>query len=197
MKRSAPVIIILLLPLAGCAQPPVDEIATPSDPVASPDRRPATGRKPVGEDLTELARQQNSPGLQPKVPTRRGVVSPTRKRPKLRRTDAGFVAKLPGASKVPTPAYYRGKIYTGGYGTYELHALAADTGRTEWSLHLSDDGPTAPACQDGVCVFNTYSCTMFGVDAETGEHLWSWWLGSPQLATPVIAGDSVYTSYPG
>ncbi len=197
MKRSAPVTIILLLPLAGCAQPPVDEIATPSDPVASPDRRPATGRKPVGEDLTALARQQNSPGLQPKVPTRRGVVSPTRTRPKLRRNDAGFVAKLPGASKVPTPAYYRGKIYTGGYGTYELHALAADTGKTEWSLHLSDDGPTAPACEDGVCVFNTYSCTMFGVDAETGEHLWSWWLGSPQLATPVIAGDSVYTSYPG
>ena len=38
---------------------------------------------------------------------------------------------------------------------------------------------------------------MFGVDADTGEHLWSWWLGSPQLATPVVAGDTVYTSYPG
>ncbi len=97
---------------------------------------------------------------------------------------------------MPTPAYYRGRIYTGGYGTTEMHALDAKTGKSVWSVDLSDDGPTAPACKDEVCVFNTYSCTMFGVDAETGRHLWSWWLGSPQLATPVVAGDTVYTSYP-
>ncbi len=197
MKGFAPVLVILLLPLAGCAQPSNDKLATRSEPVEVPDRRPTAGRKPVGEDLTALARRQNGPGLEPEVPNRRGRVSPSRLRPKLRRTDAGFVARLPNARKVPTPAYYRGRIYTGGYGTYELHALNAITGKTDWSLHLSDDGPTAPACRDGVCVFNTYSCTMFGVDAETGEQLWSWWLGSPQLATPIIAGDSVYTSYPG
>jgi outer membrane protein assembly factor BamB len=37
---------------------------------------------------------------------------------------------------------------------------------------------------------------MFGVEAETGTPLWSWWLGSPQLATPIIQGDLVYSSYP-
>jgi len=66
-----------------------------------------------------------------------------------------------------------------------------------WALNLSDDGPSDPACEDGVCVFNTYSCTTFALEAETGKHLWSWWLGSPQLATTVIADGVVYASYPG
>jgi len=198
MKRIAPVFIVLVLPLAGCVQPRANQILKPSEPEKeATDRRPAAGRKPIGQDLTALARQQNRPGRAPDKPNRRGTVSPSRLRPKVKTTTTGFVARLPGARRVPTPAYYRGKLFTGGYGTYELHALDADTGKTQWSLHLSDDGPTAPACEDGVCVVNTYSCTMFGVDADTGEHLWSWWLGSPQLATPVIAGGTVYTSYPG
>jgi outer membrane protein assembly factor BamB len=118
-------------------------------------------------------------------------------RPWVQRTPDGFLARLPGARNVPTPAYHRGRVYTGGYGTYDLHAIHAKTGRPTWSVHLSDDGPTDPACKEGICVFNTYSCTIFGIDAEKGSHLWSWYLGSPQLATPVIAGDVVYTSYPG
>ena len=31
---------------------------------------------------------------------------------------------------------------------------------------------------------------------ETGKALWSWYLGSPQLATPIIQGDLVFSSYP-
>jgi outer membrane protein assembly factor BamB len=112
------------------------------------------------------------------------------------KTATGFVASLPRGHRIETPAYHRGRIYAGAMGGYELHALDAETGKSEFSLHLSDDGPTAPACQDGICVFNTYSCTVFAVDAETGEQLWSWWLGSPQLATTVIAQNMVLSSYP-
>jgi outer membrane protein assembly factor BamB len=116
--------------------------------------------------------------------------------PVVTKTPGGFVARIPGASYVPTPAHHRGKILAGGYGTHQIHALNAGTGRPAWSLYLSDDGPTDPACEDGVCVFNTYSCTMFGVEAETGKPLWSWYLGAPQLATPIIEGGLVFTSYP-
>jgi outer membrane protein assembly factor BamB len=97
---------------------------------------------------------------------------------------------------VPTPAHHRGNIVVGGFGTWQIHAMNAESGKPAWSLTLSDDGPTDPTCQDGICVFNTWSCTMFGVDAETGKALWSWYLGSPQYATPVIEGDLVYSSYP-
>ena len=198
MTRSTAVVFIAYLPLLGCAKPALEAPDPEGIPPANvvPDRRPEVRRTTAGEDITQLVRNQNAPGSEPPAPKRKGVAAPTSLRPSVRRTRDGFVARLPGARSVPTPAYYRGRIYTGGYGAYEMHAISATTGARAWSLHLSDDGPTDPACQDGICVFNTYSCTMFGVDAETGRHLWSWYLGSPQLATPIIAGDTVYTSYP-
>src|SRR5262249_37658015 len=135
-------------------------------------------------------------GKEPAKPTRRGHAIPTLLRPRVQRTQQGYSAYLPNARLVNTPAHHRGNIVASAYGTYQIHAISAQTGRPSWSLHLSDDGPTEPACKDGVCVFNTYSCTMFGVEAETGKPLWSWWLGSPQLATPIIQGETVFTSYP-
>lgn len=194
---------IVGLPLLGCAKPapPSADPAGPAPPPAllaeiADDRRPAAKAPSVGEDITELVREQNAAGKEPPLPNRRGYASRTNLRPVVKRTSEGFIARLPSARWVPTPAHHRGNIVTGGFGSYEIHAIRAETGKPSWSLHLSDDGPTDPACQDGICVFNTYSCTMFGVDAETGKPLWSWYLGSPQLATPIIQGDLVYSSYP-
>jgi outer membrane protein assembly factor BamB len=194
MKRSTAVVLILCAPLAGCAQPVVAKRKPPPTAEPSIDNRPPVGRSIPGDDLTALAREQNR--REPPLPKRRGVASRIGLHPITKRTKDGFVARIPGASRVPTPAHYKGRIYAGGFGTYTIHALNARTGRGDWSLHLSDDGPTEPACVDDVCVFNTFSCTMFGVDAETGKPLWSWYLGSPQLATPVVSGNVVYSSYP-
>lgn len=188
---------LVALPLLGCARkraPPAPAPVAAAAPFL--DRRPDAKPPTPGDDITELVRAQNGPGMEPPEPTRRGVVSRTTLRPRLRRTRDGFVAQIPNARYVNAAAHHRGKIVTGGFGTYEIHALNAATGKSAWSLHLSDDGPTEPACQDNICVFNTYSCTMFGVEADTGKDLWSWYLGSPQLATPIIQGDLVYSSYP-
>jgi len=87
-------------------------------------------------------------------------------------------------------------VVAGGINGREMYGLDALTGKTVWALNLSDDGPSEPACEDGICVFNTYSCTTFAVDAATGKHLWSWYLGSPQMATTVVSGGVVYASYP-
>jgi outer membrane protein assembly factor BamB len=204
MTRSTPLALVLYvpilgLPLLGCAKPARREPEPPPPsvvPAAVPDRRPLAARATPGEDITELVREQNTKGKEPPLPTRRGVASRTSLRPVVKRTGEGFVAHIPGARWVPTPAHHRGRIVVGGFGTKEIHALNAASGKSAWSLHLSDDGPTDPACQDGICVFNTYSCTMFGVEADTGKALWSWYLGSPQLATPIIQGDLVFSSYP-
>lgn len=201
MKRFTLVAaVVSISPLLACDRAPAPDVDEPLPTHAlAPvdDLRPDVGRAKIGADLTELARKQNTPANEPKVPTDKGVVKRARLLPKVRRTDKGFVASFPDATNVPTPAYHQGRIFTGGFGTHEFHAINPQTGKPAWSLHLSDDGPTAPACKEGVCVFNTYSCTIFSVAADTGKHLWSWWLGSPQLATPVIAGNVVYTSYPG
>lgn len=206
MKRSTIVanIVIALAFTAGCEKSnevepkPAPEAEAADDSLEDDDKRPPAGRNvPVGYDLTELARHQNRVGNEPPMPTRKGEVKTATKHPNVTKTGTGFVAHLPDANNIPTPAYYRGRVLTGGFGTHELHSLDPRTGKPDWSLELSDDGPTAPACKDGDCVFNTYSCTIFSVAADTGKHKWSWWLGSPQLATPVIFGNKVYTSFPG
>lgn len=192
-------LLLLALPVPACTQRPPPEERSVAPALAAAlgvETRPETGFRPVGEDVTDLARAQNARGQEPPLPTRKGSLSRSAPRPRITRTSTGYVARLPGAHEVPTPAYHAGRIFVGGYGNYLLHAMEAETGRSSWSVRLSDDGPTDPACEDGVCVFNTYSCTLFAVEAETGRYLWSWYLGSPQLATVVLAGGAVYSSYP-
>jgi outer membrane protein assembly factor BamB len=200
MTRTTSIALLLYvpllgLPLLGCAKPARRD-PQKAIPAALLDRRPDAKQVTAGDDITDLVREQNAPDKEPPLPTRHGTATRSPTRPIVQKTRDGFVAHIPGARYVPTPAHHRGRIVAGGYGTWEIHALNAGNGKPAWSLHLSDDGPTDPACQDGICVFNTYSCTMFGVDAESGEPLWSWYLGSPQLATPIIQGDLVYSSYP-
>lgn len=196
MTRPHTLKLLLCLPIAGCAQAPAREPAPPPDETPAVDRRPDVGVRAVGEDITERVRKQNAPGKEPPLPTRKGTAALSRRRPTIRRTANGFVARLPGTRAVASPAYHRGRVIAGGFGSHEVYAMMAEDGKPSWSVQLSDDGPTDPACKDGVCVFNTYSCTLFSVDAENGKPLWSWYLGAPQLATPVIAGDVVYSSYP-
>ena len=135
-------------------------------------------------DVTIWARNINGSEIKlPGLPTRRGGSAHSRRKPRLATSERGFIAELPDVTDVATPAHHDGIIYAGGFGSYDFYALAASTGESIWTLRLTDDGPTAPACEDDVCVFNTFSCTVFGVDAKSGRQLWSWYLGSPQVAT--------------
>lgn len=199
MMRPSSAILLVCVPIFGCAEPAPPKEASPepsTDPIPAEDHRPEAGVRLAGEDVTEQARVDNAPGKEPPAPSRRGTAVKSRGRLKVRKEPDGFSVKLPRAHSTPSPAFHRGRVYAGGYGAYDMFAFEAKTGKTDWAVHLSDDGPTDPACKDGVCVFNTFSCTLFGIDADTGKHLWSWYLGAPQLATPVIAGNIVYSSYP-
>jgi outer membrane protein assembly factor BamB len=202
MTRSTSLALVLYLPavglqLVGCGKPVRREAQPESHKaVAEVDRRPDAGPSTFGDDVTEEVREQNVSAKLPPTPTRRGQASiTTAAAPRVTRTAHGFVARLDSLS-VPTPAYHRGRVVVGAHSAYQIHAFDAESGAPAWSLRLSDDGPTEPTCKDGICVFNTYSCTMFGVDVASGKPLWNWWLGSPQLATPVIQGDLVFSSYP-
>ncbi|TNF23545.1 MAG: hypothetical protein EP329_27305 [Deltaproteobacteria bacterium] len=167
----------------------------PTEPVDEPELTD-------GEDVTAFVREQNSDKYAPPPSTfRPGHVSPrtldVSAYKALPFKGNGFVVALPSGAPLTTPAVYDGKVVvSGGFRSKELYALDAATGKLVWGLDLDDDGPSAPACAEGVCAFNTESCTLFVVDAATGAQRWSLWLGDPLTSAPTIADGRVFTSYP-
>lgn len=163
----------------------------------------------IGEDVTELVKGWNESTKRPPpsvfraIPThpigavtsrgRHGGEAPAR----VERFEGGFRAHLPSRAPVVTPTVYRDLVIaSGGFRSRALYAFHARTGEPAWAIGLGDDGPSTPACEDGVCVFNTESCTLFAVDAENGALKWSWYIGDPLMAAPAIANGVVYASYP-
>lgn len=114
--------------------------------------------------------------------------------PKLK----GWVIDIPGDRPIATPAYWNGKLYVGGgYGSYEFYCFDADTGKLVWQVHTKDDGPTAAVVEDGLVAFNTESCTVMVLDAQTGKTIWEEWLGDPLMSQPAISKGKLYIGYPG
>jgi Ca-activated chloride channel family protein len=110
----------------------------------------------------------------------------------------GWKVRIPGGRALATPAVVDGMVFVGGgFGSNEFYAFDAATGRPRWAIRVSDDGPTAAVVAEGRVVFNTESCTLFVVDARTGKHLWSRWLGDPLMSQPAVHAGVVYMAYPG
>jgi outer membrane protein assembly factor BamB len=162
---------------------------------ARAENRPAAS----GEDVrAEALRANAAPFAKPPAGFAKGTVEP-KKLPAgaLRPTPGGFEIELPSGAPIPSPAVHQGVLVTsGGFHSREVHGFDAQTGAPLWSIGLSDDGPSTPACAQGVCVWNTESCTIFAVEVRTGKLLWSHYLGDPQLSAPAIGGERVFTVYP-
>ncbi len=110
----------------------------------------------------------------------------------------GWQVDLGGGRPLATPAVVDGVVYVGGgFGSREFYALDAHTGASRWAVRVSDDGPTAAVVSDGVVAFNTESCTLFVVDARTGQTLWSRWLGDPLMSQPSILDGRLFMAFPG
>lgn len=110
----------------------------------------------------------------------------------------GWQVDLPGKFQLATPCVVDGMVYIGGgFGSYEFYAFDAISGRPIWRIKVNDDGPTAAVVEDGYCVFNTESCTIFVVEARTGKMVWSRWLGDPLMSQPALAKGRIYMAYPG
>jgi outer membrane protein assembly factor BamB len=162
---------------------------------ADQQKQPADGQ-PGESVLAEVLKMNSDAYGKPAAQFRPGHVS-RRKAPPLKRTQQGFEIRFPSGAPIVTPAVYNGNVYvSGGFRSKEMYAFEAKTGKAVWSLDIDDDGPSSPVCDNGACVLNTESCTIFSVDAATGKQLWSWWLGDPLTSSPTIAGERVFTSYP-
>ncbi|MBK9032167.1 MAG: PQQ-binding-like beta-propeller repeat protein [Myxococcales bacterium] len=152
---------------------------------------------PPGDDVgAEMDAMTTAAFAQPATSFRPGHVS-KRAAPKAARTRSGFEIQFPSRATITTPAVYDGRVYvSGGFKSKEFYAFEATSGKAAWALDLDDDGPSTAACAERTCVINTESCTVFALDARTGEQLWAWWLGDPLTSSPTIAGGLVFTSYP-
>lgn len=118
-------------------------------------------------------------------------------KPELTRTVTGFEIQFPSRTPIATPAVAQGKLYVGGgFSSMEFHCFEAATGKLLWTVELSDDGPSMPVLADDTLLINTESCTLFALEAHTGEHRWSWYLGDPLLSSPTVANGLVFTVYP-
>jgi len=109
----------------------------------------------------------------------------------------GWVTALPSEQLLTSPAYAGGKIFLGGgFASHRFFAFDAFDGELAWSVAAPDGGPSAAIVHEGKVIFNTESCTIFVADAETGELLWSKWLGDPLMSQPVASGGLVMSAYP-
>jgi outer membrane protein assembly factor BamB len=110
---------------------------------------------------------------------------------------SAWLVDIPGGKPLATPAVVGDRVYVGGgFGSHEFYCFDAGSGRPVWALRVSDDGPSAAVVHDGLVAFNTESCTLFVVDARTGDHVWSRWLGDPLLSQPAAHRGVVYMAYP-
>lgn len=150
------------------------------------------------DDYLEEARKLNSePYPKPSETYRKGHASPREKIEIVTDRATGYEVKLPGNYPIPTPAYYKNKLYvSGGFGSKTFYCFDAASGKNIWAVNLDDDGPSTAVIEDDIVVFNTESCTLFALDANNGKMLWSWWLGDPLASSPAIYKGKVYTTYP-
>jgi Ca-activated chloride channel homolog len=176
-------------PTAGGAQSPAPG---KSGAVAKVD-----GDVPQGEIVTaEIEKMNGADFAGPPTTFQKGHPRPI-PTPKSARTATGFQVQFASHATITTPTVYeRQVIVSGGFQGKELYAYEAQSGNAIWGIDLGDDGPSSPACEGGVCVVNTESCTIFAIEAKTGKHLWSYWLGDPLTSAPTIAGNRVFASYP-
>ena len=192
---------LLFAALVACNSSTAAPPETPTPPVA-PKPVPQRPKAPVVDKESEIiTRELIAMNANEKwgVPTREfrpGTVK-QRQAPSVKKTKTGFEVQFGNHSPVSTPAVFDGRVYSsGGFNSKEFYAFDAKTGAGSFGLDLSDDGPSASACADGTCVFNTESCTVFAIDAKTGKGKWAWFLGDPQTSSPAIANGRAFTSYP-
>ncbi len=111
--------------------------------------------------------------------------------------ESGWIASFPGLN-IQTPAYSDGSVIVGGgldkYGT-GVTALDARTGERIWHYNGGEQWPSAVVVDNGLCAFNTQSCSAFVLNAHTGKVVWHKSLARIVDAQPAIKGNFIYLTF--
>jgi outer membrane protein assembly factor BamB len=114
----------------------------------------------------------------------------------LTKTAKGFDLNFSESGPIGTPTLVEDKIFTQeGFHSPNFYCLDANTGSNIWGIQLGESGISPIVHHAGVLLINTYSCTLYAIDAKNGNLLWSKWLAGTIYSTPSAAGNSVYVVY--
>lgn len=105
----------------------------------------------------------------------------------------GFAVRV-GSGDLRTPAVDGESVFIGSGN--EMRAYQCLGGRLKWKTPTDDSQPSSPAVAGGRVYFNTQSCTVYAMDAATGERKWSQWVAGSVATTPAVSGDVVFVSGP-
>jgi outer membrane protein assembly factor BamB len=94
-----------------------------------------------------------------------------------------------GAQVISTAAWFEGVFYIGGWDN-KLHAVAED-GTPRWRFETRANITASPTVTDDRVFFGSWDWTLYAVDRESGEEVWSTDFGSDLLASPVWDGRSL------
>lgn len=115
----------------------------------------------------------------------------------LEQTKDGYNINFESQSPASTPAIFNNSmVIGGGYYSPDLYSFDYNTGKFNWGLKLSESGISSAVYDDDMILVNTYSCTLYGVIASTGELKWSKWLGPVIYSAPSVYEGKVYAVYP-
>lgn len=114
----------------------------------------------------------------------------------IKNTPTGYELEFESSGPVGTPTVVGNKLYTQqGYYSPNYYCLSAATGQFVWGVELGEAGISPVVHQSGVLLLNTESCTLYAIDANSGELLWSKWLAGYLYTTPSADDYNVYVVY--
>lgn len=114
----------------------------------------------------------------------------------LTQIDGGYRLDFDQHGPSSTATVVGDNLYTAScYYCPEFYCLDANTGAYKWGVTLGESGISPAVYHDGVLLINTESCTLYALDAQTGELLWSKWLAGYLYTTPSADRNSVYVVY--
>lgn len=103
-----------------------------------------------------------------------------------------------GATAAYTPQIINNHVYftDGYYGRKFSHKTGTIHNKTDWTVELAEAGASPVSSgNDSFCVFNTESCSIYVLDARTGQPIWAHWLSPILFCTPLVQSNKVYTVY--
>lgn len=114
----------------------------------------------------------------------------------LTKNPDGFAVEFESSGPIGTPTVINDKMFLpAGFYSPDFYCLKAETGQYLWGVELGESGASPAVYHNGVILINTYSCTLYAIDAMTGKLLWSKWLAGTVYSTPTADGDNVYVVY--
>ncbi|NRA12279.1 MAG: PQQ-binding-like beta-propeller repeat protein, partial [Crocinitomicaceae bacterium] len=114
----------------------------------------------------------------------------------LKTTPKGYNLDFGNSDEMGTPTIADNKLFTQeGFYSANFYALNAADGKYLWGVELGESGISPAVFHNGVLLINTYSCTLYAIDTEKGDLLWSKWLAGTIYSTPSADNNSVYVVY--